>query len=57
MYFTKQNKSIRERQISYDFIHVEFKKQNRETYGKGVKKRRERNKAQETLNYKEQMEG
>ena len=26
MYYAKQNKSIREKQIPYNFIHVEFKK-------------------------------
>ena len=29
MYYAKLNKSIRERQISYDFTHVELKKQSR----------------------------
>ena len=28
-YYAERNKSIRERQLSYDLTHVEFKKQNR----------------------------
>ena len=40
MYYVKRNKSVRERQIPYDFTHVEFKKQNRRTYGGGKKKER-----------------
>ena len=28
-YNVKQNKSVRERQLPYDFTHVEFKKQNK----------------------------
>ena len=30
-YNVKQNKSVRERQLPYDFTHVEFKKQNKWT--------------------------
>ena len=28
-YYAKQNQSVRERQILYDFIHVKFNKHNR----------------------------
>ena len=39
LYYAKRNKSIRERQTPYDFIHVEFKKQNRGIYGGGGEER------------------
>ena len=41
MYYAKWNKLIRERQIPYDFIHVEFKKRNMNTW-EVVGKREER---------------
>ena len=55
-YQAKWKKSIRERQLSYGFIHVKFKKQNKiigKERGKikedGI---REGDKPQETLNYR-----
>ena len=38
VYCTKQNKSVKKRQILYSFTHVEFKKQNR-NIGEGLKQR------------------
>ena len=31
VYYAKSNKSVGERQVSYNFTNVEFKKQNRQT--------------------------
>ena len=59
VYYAKQNKSVRERPISYDFTHVEFKKQQmRIGEGKENKiKHREGDKPSEILEYREQTEG
>ena len=51
VYYAKQNKSVRERQILYDFTHVGFKKQNKQVRGKKDKTN------QQTLNYREQTDG
>ena len=49
-YKAKWYKSIRERQITYDFIHVIVKKQN-----KRAKYKRERQTKKQTRNYREQL--
>ena len=57
MYSAKQNKSVRERQIPYDFTHV-WNLRNKTDEHRGKEgKRREENKPQETLNDTEQTMG
>ena len=60
-YYAKQNKSIRERQVSYDLTHVEFRKQTDDHRGREEKIKqddiREGDKASETLNHRKQTEG
>ena len=56
MYYAKQNKSIRERQISYDITHMSNLR-NRIDELWEVGERREGNKLQETLNDREQTVG
>ena len=43
----------------YDLTHVEFKEENRRTYGKGEKKKKERGETshKELFNYEEQTKG
>ena len=53
-YYAKQNKSVRERQIPYDFIHM-WNLRNK-TDEHRWKKERERQTIKQTLNYKEQTE-
>ena len=53
VYYAKWNKSVRERQIPYDFPHRwNLRNKTDEHMGRG-KKRREGNKPQETLNGRE----
>jgi len=49
----KLNKSVRERQITYDLTRVEFKKQNKGAKGQ----KRERQTKEQTLNCREQTDG
>ena len=54
-YYTKQNKSVRGRQIPYDFTYVGFKEQNKWAKGKKWERKSQINK--QTLNYREQNGG
>ena len=54
IYYAKQNKSMREKQIPYDFTHMwNLRHKTDEHMGREGKKK-ERNKPQETLNDREQ---
>ena len=59
MYYAKRNKSIRERQIPYDFTHMwNLRNRTVEHMGRGGQRnRREGNKPQEIFNDREQTEG
>ena len=56
VHFTKQNKSVRERQIAYDFTHV-WNLRNKIDEHMGGGKRGKGKKPQETTNDREQTEG
>ena len=49
------NQSIKEREIPYNFTHVEFKKQSK--WKKQKERDRERQTKIQTLNYREQTDG
>ena len=51
-YNTKQNKSVRERQIPYDFTLLEFKKQNKQR-----EKEKDRQMKKQTVNCRKQTDG
>ena len=57
--YAEWNKSVRERQISYVFTHVDLEKLNGRPWGKGRGKnrykQRERGKPQETIKYRKQI--
>ena len=57
MYYAKRNKSIRERQIPYNFTHMWNLRKKTDKHIGGGRERREGNKPQETLNDTEQTEG
>ena len=54
MYYAKQNKPVKERRISYNFIHM-WNLRNEADEHRG--KKRERQTIKQTLNYREQTEG
>ena len=58
-YYAKQSKSVRERQIPYDFTHMwDLRNKTDEHMGGGRKrKKKEGNKPQATLKGREQTEG
>ena len=57
MYYDKENKSIRERQIPCDFIHIWNLRKKTDEYMERGKRIRQGNKPQETVNDKEKTEG
>ena len=52
VYYAKLNKSIRERQIPYDFTYM-WNLRNKQM---SIEKRREKGKSRKTLNYREQTD-